>query len=92
MLERGKFIELYQEWPVRRPGLQGEAPAGKEPFITGQRVFDTLLRSPRGTAIVPGGFGTGKTVVEQTIAKFSRSDIVVYVGCGERGTRCPRSS
>ncbi|WKZ32204.1 MAG: V-type ATP synthase subunit A [Thermodesulfobacteriota bacterium] len=86
MLENGQFIELYQEWPVRRPRpfkakLQPEAP-----FITGQRVFDTLLPvAEGGTAIVPGGFGTGKTVVEQTIAKFSRSDIVVYVGCGERG-------
>lgn len=86
MLERGKFIELYQEWPVRRPRPFKAKLPPEEPFITGQRVFDTLLPvAEGGTAIVPGGFGTGKTVVEQTIAKFSRSDIVVYVGCGERG-------
>ena len=86
MLDNGKFIELFQEWPVRRPRpfLAKLPPA--EPFITGQRVFDPLLPvAEGGTAIVPGGFGTGKTVVEQSIAKFSRSDIVVYVGCGERG-------
>lgn len=86
MLENGKFMELFQEWPVRRPRpFQAKLPPA-EPFITGQRVFDTLLPvAEGGTAIVPGGFGTGKTVVEQTIAKFSRSDIVIYVGCGERG-------
>lgn len=86
MLDKGKFIELFQEWPVRRPRPFAAKMPPDRPFITGQRVFDTLLPvAEGGTAIVPGGFGTGKTVVEQTIAKFSRSDIVVYVGCGERG-------
>ena len=57
-----------------------------EPFVTGQRVFDMLFPiALGGTAIVPGGFGTGKTVVEQTLAKFSNADVIVYVGCGERG-------
>ena len=86
MLSTGKPIGLFQEWPVRVPRPFKTKLPPSVPFITGQRVFDTLLPvAEGGTAIVPGGFGTGKTVVEQTIAKFSRSDIVVYVGCGERG-------
>ncbi|MBI1912552.1 MAG: V-type ATP synthase subunit A [Deltaproteobacteria bacterium] len=86
VLEDGTEIGLYQEWPVRRSRPFKEKLPPETPFITGQRVFDTLLPvAEGGTAIVPGGFGTGKTVVEQTIAKFSRSDIVIYVGCGERG-------
>ncbi len=86
VLEDGTVIELFQEWPVRvaRPFKEKLPP--ETPFITGQRIFDTLLPAAEGgTAIVPGGFGTGKTIVEQTIAKFGRSDIVIYVGCGERG-------
>ncbi|MCC6501578.1 MAG: V-type ATP synthase subunit A [Deltaproteobacteria bacterium] len=86
MLSTGKSIGLFQEWPVRIPRPFKSKLPPTTPFITGQRVFDTLLPvAEGGTAIVPGGFGTGKTVVEQTIAKFSKSDIVVYVGCGERG-------
>lgn len=77
---------LYREWPVRKPRPYAGKLAPLTPFITGQRVFDTLLPvATGGTAIVPGGFGTGKTVVEQTIAKFALCDIVIYVGCGERG-------
>jgi len=86
VLEDGTAIDLYREWPVRvaRPFKEKLPP--HTPFITGQRIFDTLLPAAEGgTAIVPGGFGTGKTIVEQTIAKFGRSDIVIYVGCGERG-------
>jgi len=86
VLTDGTEINLYQEWPVRlqRPFAKKLAPS--TPFVTGQRVFDTLFPvAEGGTAVVPGGLGTGKTVVEQTIAKFSRSDIVIYVGCGERG-------
>ena len=77
---------LYQRWPVRssRP-FSSKAPS-PSPFITGQRVFDTVLPvTEGGVAIVPGGFGTGKTVVEQSIAKGSLSDVVIYIGCGERG-------
>lgn len=85
-LDDGGTIGLFQQWPVRVPRPFAEKMPPSTPFVTGQRVFDTLLPvAEGGTAIVPGGFGTGKTVVEQTIAKFSRSDIVVYVGCGERG-------
>ncbi|HXI09931.1 MAG TPA: V-type ATP synthase subunit A [Thermodesulfobacteriota bacterium] len=86
VLEDGAAVELFHEWPVRvaRPFKKKLPP--ETPFITGQRIFDTLLPAAEGgTAIVPGGFGTGKTIVEQTIAKFGRSDIVIYVGCGERG-------
>ncbi len=74
------------EWPVRiaRPFRRKFAPAS--PLITGQRSIDFLFPLARGgTAIFPGGFGTGKTILEQSIAKFADVDIVVYVGCGERG-------
>lgn len=85
-LEDGTVVELYQDWPVRKPRPFKEKLPPSIPFITGQRIFDTLLPvALGGTAIVPGGFGTGKTVVEQTIAKYGRSDIVIYIGCGERG-------
>jgi V/A-type H+-transporting ATPase subunit A len=82
----GSLIQACQQWPVRRPRpyLRKLAPA--EPLITGQRVVDFLYPLARGgTAIIPGGFGTGKTILEQSIAKFSAVDLVVYVGCGERG-------
>ena len=74
------------EWPVRiaRPYRRKFAPAA--PIVTGQRSIDFLFPLARGgTAIFPGGFGTGKTILEQSIAKFADVDIVVYVGCGERG-------
>ncbi|MBI5642941.1 MAG: V-type ATP synthase subunit A [Deltaproteobacteria bacterium] len=86
VLEDGTAIGLYQDWPVRKPRPFKYKMPPHTPFKTGQRVFDTLLPvAEGGTAIVPGGFGTGKTVVEQTIAKYAASDIVIYVGCGERG-------
>ncbi len=86
VFEDGTEFGLYREWPVRKPRPYARKLAPATPFITGQRVFDTLLPvATGGTAIVPGGFGTGKTVVEQTIAKFALCDIVIYVGCGERG-------
>jgi V/A-type H+-transporting ATPase subunit A len=57
-----------------------------EPFVTGQRVLDCLFPiATGGTACLPGGFGTGKTVLEQSLAKYSAADVIVYVGCGERG-------
>lgn len=74
------------EWPVRiaRPFRRKFSPV--EPLITGQRSIDFLFPLARGgTAIFPGGFGTGKTILEQSVAKFADVDIVVYVGCGERG-------
>lgn len=86
VLDDGRELGLFNEWPVRRPRPFKMKLPPITPFTTGQRVFDTLFPvSEGGTAIVPGGFGTGKTVVEQTIAKLSRSDIVIYIGCGERG-------
>ncbi len=74
------------EWPVRlaRPYRKKFAPGA--PLVTGQRSIDFLFPLARGgTAIFPGGFGTGKTILEQSVAKFADVDIVVYVGCGERG-------
>jgi V/A-type H+-transporting ATPase subunit A len=82
----GNNIYGYHEWPVRvsRPFRKQVPPA--EPLVTGQRSIDFLFTLARGgTAIFPGGFGTGKTILEQSIAKFADVDIVVYVGCGERG-------
>ncbi|MBI5287289.1 MAG: V-type ATP synthase subunit A [Deltaproteobacteria bacterium] len=85
-LRSGKTISMIQEWPVRTPRPFKERLTPDTPFITGQRVFDTIFPvAEGGVAIVPGGFGTGKTVVEQTLARFARSDIIVYIGCGERG-------
>jgi V/A-type H+-transporting ATPase subunit A len=84
--EDGGEIFGCHEWPVRtpRPFVRKFAPA--EPLLTGQRIVDFLLPLARGgTAVLPGGFGTGKTVLEQTIARFTDVDLVVYVGCGERG-------
>lgn len=86
ILSDGKEIPLCQEWPVRvpRPYLRKIAPG--QPLVTGQRAIDFLFPFTKGgTAILPGGFGTGKTILEQSIAKFADVDIVVYVGCGERG-------
>ena len=86
VLEDGREIPLAARWPVRiaRPSAH-RLPAAR-PFITGQRVFDFLFPlAEGGSAAVPGGFGTGKTVVEQSLAKFAEADVVVYVGCGERG-------
>jgi V/A-type H+-transporting ATPase subunit A len=77
---------LMQRWAVRerRPFAHKLDP--EVPLLTGQRVIDSLFPIARGgTAIIPGGFGTGKTVMEQTLAKWADADVVVYVGCGERG-------
>lgn len=85
-LEDGTPLHMYQVWPVReaRPFVRKLRP--ERPFITGQRVLDTMFPiAEGGSAIVPGGFGTGKTVVEQTLSKYAHSDVIVYVGCGERG-------
>ena len=79
-------IKMMKEWGVRKNLPYRKKLPLNTPFITGQRVFDFLFPiAVGGTAVVPGGFGTGKTVIEQTLAKFSRADIIVYVGCGERG-------
>jgi V/A-type H+-transporting ATPase subunit A len=85
-LEPAGEIALVQRWPVRRPRPIRRRLAPDVPFLTGQRVLDCFFPvSAGGTAMVPGGFGTGKTVLEQSLAKFAAADVVVYVGCGERG-------
>jgi V/A-type H+-transporting ATPase subunit A len=85
-LEDGTVLTLMQRWPVRVPRPVGRWLPADRPFITGQRVFDFLFPVAEGGSVaVPGGFGTGKTVIEQSLAKHAMADIVVYVGCGERG-------
>ncbi|HUL39103.1 MAG TPA: V-type ATP synthase subunit A [Methanomassiliicoccales archaeon] len=82
----GKEVMMMQRWPVRfgRPVHRKLMP--DIPLLTGQRILDTLFPiSKGGTAAIPGGFGTGKTVTQQQLAKWSDADIVVYIGCGERG-------
>ena len=84
----GETIELpmLQKWPVRRGRPYAEKIAPTEPMITGQRVIDTLFPVAKGgVAAVPGPFGSGKTVVQHQLAKWADADIIVYVGCGERG-------
>jgi V/A-type H+-transporting ATPase subunit A len=85
-LEGGVPIALAQRWPVRRPRPVRRRLAADAPFLTGQRVLDCFFPvCAGGTAMVPGGFGTGKTILEQSLAKWGAADVVVYVGCGERG-------
>ena len=79
-------MRLTTSWPVRRPRPYTERLDASAPLLTGQRVLDLLFPIARGsTAAVPGGFGTGKTVLLQQIAKWCDADVIVYVGCGERG-------
>ncbi len=79
-------LTLCQKWPIRTPRPVKERLAPTVPLVTGQRVIDTLFPvSKGGTAAVPGGFGTGKTMTQHQIAKWCDADIIVYVGCGERG-------
>ena len=85
-LEDGTELRLYHAWPVRqaRPVEQKLDPV--TPFLTGMRILDVLFPlTMGGTAAIPGPFGSGKTVTQQSIAKYGNADIVVYVGCGERG-------
>jgi V/A-type H+-transporting ATPase subunit A len=82
----GKEVQMLQRWPVRsgRPFMWKVPP--DVPLVTGQRILDTLFPLAKGgTGAIPGGFGTGKTVIQQQLAKWSDSEIVVYIGCGERG-------
>jgi V-type H+-transporting ATPase subunit A len=73
-------------WPVRTPRPVSEKLAGDEPLLTGQRVIDALFPSVLGgTCAVPGAFGCGKTVISQALSKYSNSECIIYVGCGERG-------
>jgi V/A-type H+-transporting ATPase subunit A len=86
--KNGKEIALpmLQKWPVRKGRPYAEKLAPNEPMVTGQRVIDTLFPVAKGgVAAVPGPFGSGKTVVQHQLAKWADADIIVYVGCGERG-------
>ena len=77
---------MLQMWPVRQPRPCVEKLAGDHPLLTGQRVLDALFPSVQGgTCAIPGAFGCGKTVISQSLSKYSNSDVIVYVGCGERG-------
>lgn len=79
-------VTLAHHWPVRVPRPYRARLDLNEPLVTGKRVIDLLFPLPKGgSAIIPGGFGTGKTVIQQSLARWSDVDIVVYVGCGERG-------
>lgn len=79
-------ITLTQKWPIRVPRPTAKRFPSTKPLVTGQRILDTLFPIAKGgTACVPGGFGTGKTMTQHQIAKWSDADIIVYIGCGERG-------
>ena len=79
-------LTLVQEWPVREPRPYCHRLPLNIPLITGQRVIDTLFPMAKGgAAAIPGGFGTGKTLTQHQLAKWANADIIVYVGCGERG-------
>jgi V/A-type H+-transporting ATPase subunit A len=85
-LDNGKNIMMMQTWPVRIPRPYKDKLMPEIPLVTGQRVLDTFFPLAKGgTAAIPGGFGTGKTVTQHQLSKWSDAKIVVYVGCGERG-------
>ncbi|NCB64450.1 MAG: V-type ATP synthase subunit A, partial [Clostridia bacterium] len=82
----GQKVSMMQKWPVRNPRPVQQKFLPDIPLITGQRVLDSVFPIAKGgTAAIPGGFGTGKTVTQQQLAKWSNAEIVVYIGCGERG-------
>ncbi|MDR2159577.1 MAG: V-type ATP synthase subunit A [Treponema sp.] len=84
--DRGEAIPLAQWWPVRIPRPVAERLSPDEPLITGERVIDIFFPlSKGGTAAIPGGFGTGKTMTQHAIAKWCDADVIIYIGCGERG-------
>ena len=79
-------IALAQKWPIRVPRPTYKRFPASVPLVTGQRILDTLFPIAKGgTAAIPGGFGTGKTMTQHQIAKWSDADIIIYIGCGERG-------
>ena len=84
--ELDEEIRLAQYWPVRKPRPYTKKLGVTEPLITGQRVIDVFFPlSKGGTAAIPGGFGTGKTMTQHAVAKWCDADLIVYIGCGERG-------
>ncbi len=85
-LSDGTDLRLMHRWPVRQPRPVGRKLDPREPFISGQRIIDVLFPvAMGGAASIPGPFGSGKTVMQQTLAKWSNADVIIYVGCGERG-------
>lgn len=85
-LTDGKELMMMQKWPVRKPRPVAKKLTPSTPLITGQRILDGLFPIAKGgTAAIPGPFGSGKTVTQQQLAKWSDTEIVVYIGCGERG-------
>jgi len=86
VLSDGTELSMMQKWPVRMPRPVNNKFIPRRPLITGQRILDGLFPVAKGgTAAIPGPFGSGKTVTQQQLAKWSDTDIVVYIGCGERG-------
>jgi V/A-type H+-transporting ATPase subunit A len=84
--DAGEAVPLAQWWPVRIPRPSAERLAPDQPLITGERVIDVFFPlSKGGTAAIPGGFGTGKTMTQHAIAKWCDADVIIYIGCGERG-------
>ncbi|QSG04819.1 ATP synthase subunit A [Halapricum desulfuricans] len=85
-LDNGEAVTMHQEWPVRQQRPANEKQTPTEPLVSGQRILDGLFPIAKGgTAAIPGPFGSGKTVTQHQLAKWADADIVVYVGCGERG-------
>ncbi len=81
-----KELTMTQHWPIRVPRPTAKRFPASKPLVTGQRILDTLFPVAKGgTAAIPGGFGTGKTMTQHQVAKWSDADIIVYIGCGERG-------
>ncbi len=79
-------LTMTQQWPIRVPRPVTRRFPAERPLITGQRILDTLFPIAKGgTAAIPGGFGTGKTMTQHQLAKWSDADIIIYIGCGERG-------
>ncbi|MDP6869189.1 MAG: V-type ATP synthase subunit A [Candidatus Poseidoniaceae archaeon] len=86
VMEDGSSIQMMQKWPVRTPRPYQQKYAPDTPLITGMRILDFLFPLAKGGAAgIPGPFGSGKTVTQQSLAKYSDAQIVVYIGCGERG-------
>ncbi|MCH5295151.1 MAG: V-type ATP synthase subunit A [Treponema sp.] len=84
--DSGESLSMSQWWPVRKPRPFAQKLEVTEPLVTGQRVIDVFFPlSKGGTAAIPGGFGTGKTMTQHAIAKWCDADLIVYIGCGERG-------
>ena len=86
--DNGEELELTltQKWPIRTPRPINKRYPASQPLVTGQRILDTLFPIAKGgTAAIPGGFGTGKTMTQHQIAKWANADIIIYIGCGERG-------